>query len=51
MREQAPTRTMLVNPDGREQMLYFVNLASGLDLLGNDSETLINARRLADGGD
>lgn len=48
---QAPTRTVLVNPDGREQMLYFVNLANGLNLLGNDSDTFISARRLAAGGD
>lgn len=48
---QAPTRTVLVNPDGREQMLYFVNLASGLDLLGSESDAFINARRLSAGGD
>jgi len=51
VRGQAPTRTVLVNPDGREQMLYFVNLASGLDLLGNDSEAFIRARQSAAGGD
>lgn len=45
LRGQAPTRAVLVNPDGREQMLYFVNLASGLDLLGNNSETFIAARQ------
>ncbi len=48
---QAPTRTVLVNPTGREQMLYFVNLASGLDLLDSDSDTFVSARRFAAGGD
>ncbi|MEP2101702.1 MAG: FecR domain-containing protein [Parasphingorhabdus sp.] len=51
LRGQAPTRTVLVNPTGREQMLYFVNLADGLDLLGNDSDTFIRARRQAASGD
>lgn len=48
---QAPTRTVLVNPTGREQMLYFVNLASGLDLLDSDNDTFVSARRSAAGGD
>lgn len=47
---QAPTRTVLANPTGREQMLYFVNLADGLDMLGNSSETFIAARRAVDEG-
>ncbi|WP_229954654.1 FecR domain-containing protein [Parasphingorhabdus litoris] len=51
LRGQAPTRTLLVNPTGREQMLYFVNLASGLDLLNNDSENFVSARRSAVSGD
>ncbi len=51
LRGQAPTRTLLTNPTGREQMLYFVNLASGLDLLGNDSEAFISARQSAASGD
>lgn len=51
LRGQAPTRTALVNPNGREQMLYFVNLANGLDFLSNDSETFIAARQSAAGGD
>lgn len=51
LRGQAPTRTILVNPTGREQMLYFVNLASGLDLLDSDRDTFASARRLAAGGD
>ena len=32
-------------------MLYFVNLASGLDLLDNNSEDFVNARRFAVRGD
>ncbi len=48
---QAPTRTVLANPTGREQMLYFVNLADGLDMLGNSSETFVAARRAVDDGD
>ena len=51
LRGQAPTRTVLVNPTGREQMLYFVNLASGLDLLGNRSEAFLQARRSGAEGD
>jgi Flp pilus assembly protein TadD len=51
LRGQAPTRTVLVNPAGREQMLYFVNLASGLDLLGYQSENFIRARQLVAVGD
>ncbi len=48
---RAPTRTVLANPTGREQMLYFVNLASGLDLLDNESEAFVSARQLAASGD
>ncbi len=51
LRGQAPTRTVLVNPTGREQMLYFVNLASGLDLLGNRSDAFLQARRSGAEGD
>ncbi len=51
LRGQAPTRTVLVNPTGREQMLYFVNLADGLDLLDNQSDAFVRARRLAAEGD
>lgn len=51
LRGQAPTRTVLVNPTGREQMLYFVNLASGLDLLGNRSDSFLRARRSGAEGD
>ncbi|MEO9600181.1 FecR domain-containing protein [Parasphingorhabdus sp.] len=51
LRGQAPTRTVLVNPTGREQMLYFVSLADGLDLLGNESETFNSARQLAAQGE
>ncbi len=51
LRGQAPTRTVLVNPSGREQMLYFVNLSSGLDLLGNQSETFLRARQSGAEGD
>ncbi|WP_417622886.1 FecR domain-containing protein [Parasphingorhabdus sp.] len=46
LRGQAPTRTVLVNPTGREQMLYFINLASGLDLLDNQSDNFVRARQL-----
>ncbi|WP_417613437.1 FecR domain-containing protein [Parasphingorhabdus sp.] len=51
LRGQAPTRTVLVNPTGREQMLYFVNLASGLDVLGNESDAFIKARQSGAEGD
>jgi Flp pilus assembly protein TadD len=51
LRGQAPTRTVLVNPSGREQMLYFVNLASGLDLLGNQSDIFVRARQSGAEGD
>jgi hypothetical protein len=51
LRGQAPTRTVLVNPSGREQMLYFVNLASGLDLLGNQSDAFVRARQSGAEGD
>lgn len=51
LRGQAPTRTVLVNPTGREQMLYFVNLASGLDMLGNQSQNFVRARQSAVEGD
>jgi len=51
LRGQAPTRTVLVNPTGREQMLYFVNLASGLDLIGNQSEPFLQARQSGAEGD
>ena len=51
LRGQAPTRTVLVNPTGREQMLYFVNLASGLDLLGNRSDAFLRARQSGAEGD
>lgn len=51
LRGQAPTRTVLVNPTGREQMLYFVNLSSGLDLIGNQSETFLQARQSGAEGD
>ncbi len=51
LRGQAPTRTVLVNPTGREQMLYFVDLASGLELLDSDSDTFVSARGFAASGD
>ena len=51
LRGQAPTRTVLVNPTGREQMLYFVNLASGMDVLGNESDAFIRARQAGAEGD
>ncbi|QLC26033.1 TonB-dependent receptor [Parasphingopyxis algicola] len=43
---QAPTRVALVNPVGREQMLYFLALEDGLDLFaGEDVPGLAEARR------
>lgn len=51
LRGQAPTRTVLVNPTGREQMLYFVNLASGLDMLSNQNEEFTRARQYVAEGD
>ena len=51
LRGQAPTRTVLVNPTGREQMLYFVNLANGLDLLDNQSDAFVQARQSGAAGD
>ena len=44
LRGQAPTRTVLTNPVGREQMLYFVDVADGLDLIDNGNPTFAKAR-------
>ncbi len=41
----APVRVNLVNPVGREQMLYFVDLADGLDLMGADNPVVQQARQ------
>lgn len=46
VRGQAPTRVALVNPSGREQMLYFVTLQDGLDLFaGSDVPGLAEAQQ------
>jgi len=41
---QAPVRTVLVNAVGREQMLYFVDIADGLDFFDNDNPIFSEAR-------
>lgn len=43
LRGQAPTRTVLTNPVGREQMLYFVDVADGLEMIENDNPTFVSA--------
>ena len=46
VRGNAPTRVALVNPIGREQMVYFVALEDGLDLFAGDTVPgLAEARR------
>ncbi|MFC7498519.1 FecR domain-containing protein [Enterovirga sp. GCM10030262] len=44
---QAPTRVVLVNPSGREQMLYFVTLEDGLNLFGAVTPALSDAHQAA----
>ncbi|WP_284126145.1 FecR domain-containing protein [Parerythrobacter aestuarii] len=45
-RGQAPTRTVLANPAGREQMLYFVDVGDGLDILASDAPAFAEGRAL-----
>ncbi|MES2498552.1 MAG: FecR domain-containing protein [Pseudomonadota bacterium] len=45
-RGKAPTRVVLADPVGREQILYFVRLEDGLDLLPSDDRRITRANAL-----
>lgn len=47
----APTRLVLANPPGREQMLLYLRLEDGLDLVQTDSPEFILARTRVHSGD